>query len=247
MTGSAPGGPERGCGNDAAPYVLGALEPAEARAFMRHMRTCAVCRDEVAALTPVLDVLPSCVTRYDVRPELRRRVMHAVRSEPKLGDAPARERWRSPRRPWMPSRRSKLRRPSKLGAWLAQPRPAVAAGGALAVAVALVIVFASGSRGTQDRLIRASVGFAQLHIAGDRGELIVDHLPPAPPDRVYELWLQRGNRAPAPSTLFEVTSRGTAALGVPGEVTGITRVLVTVEPSGGSREPTTPAVIVARV
>ncbi len=108
-------------------------------------------------------------------------------------------------------------------------------------------MIASGSRGTHNRVIRASVGFAQLHIAGDRGELIVDHLPPAPPDRVYELWLQRGNGAPTPSTLFEVTSRGTAALGVPGEVTGITRVLVTVEPSGGSRVPTTPAVIVARV
>ena len=225
MTGAGPGGPERSCGNDAAPYVLGALDPAEARAFMRHMRTCAVCRDEVAALAPVLDVLPSCVPRYDVSPELRRRVMHAVRSEPKFGDAPARERWRSPRRPWR----------------------AVAAALALAIAVALVIVIASGSRGTQDRLIRASVGLAQLHIAGSRGELIVDHLPPAPPDRVYELWLQRGNGALVPSTLFEVTSRGTAALGVPGEVTGITRVLVTVEPSGGSRVPTTPAVIVARV
>lgn len=225
MTGAGPGGPERNCGNDAAPYVLGALEPAEARAFMRHMRTCAVCRDEVAALAPMLDVLPSCVPRYDVSPELRRRVMHAVRSEPKFGDAPALERWRSPRRPWR----------------------AVAAALALAVTVALVIVIASGSRGTQDRLIRASVGLAQLHIAGSRGELIVEHLPPAPPDRVYELWLQRGNGALAPSTLFEVTSRGTAALGVPGEVTGITRVLVTVEPSGGSRVPTTPAVIVARV
>jgi anti-sigma-K factor RskA len=251
MTGSAPGGPERGCGNDAAPYVLGALEPAEARAFMRHMRTCAVCRDEVAALAPVLDVLPSCVARYDVSPELRRRVMHAVRSEPKFGDAPVRERWRSPRRPSKLgaslTHTSKPRRLPKLRARLAQSRPAVAAALALAVAVALVIVIASGSRGTQDRLIRASIGLAQLHIAGDQGELIVDHLPPAPPDRVYELWLQRGNRAPAPSTLFEVTSRGTAALGVPGEVTGITRVLVTVEPSGGSREPTTPAVIVARV
>ena len=245
MTGAGPGGPERSCGNDAAPYVLGALDPAEARAFMRHMRTCAVCRDEVAALAPVLDMLPSCVPRYDVSPELRRRVMHAVRSEPKFGDAPARERWRSPRRPWRARRRSMPRRPSNLGASFAHPRAAVAA--ALALAVALVIVIASGSRGTQDRLIQASVGLAQLHIAGSRGELIVDHLPPAPPDRVYELWIQRGNGAPAPSTLFEVTSRGTAALGVPGEVTGITRVLVTVEPSGGSRVPTTPAVIVARV
>ena len=40
------------CGLDAAPYVLGALEPEEARAFVRHLERCAVCRDEVAALAP---------------------------------------------------------------------------------------------------------------------------------------------------------------------------------------------------
>jgi anti-sigma-K factor RskA len=217
------------CGNDAAPYLLGALEPAEARAFAHHMRNCAACRDEVAVLAPVLDVLPSCVPRQEVGVALRRRVMHAVRSEPKVSSAAV-------RRP---------RRPPRLS-WPALRRPAVAA--ALALAVAVVIAAGSlGSHESRARVIRASVGQAQLQIAGGRGELIVDHLPPAPPDRVYELWLQRGNRPPTPSTLFEVTSRGTAELGVPGAVTGITRVLVTVEPAGGSREPTTRAVIFARV
>jgi hypothetical protein len=42
-----------------------------------------------------------------------------------------------------------------------------------------------------------------------------------------------------------VTSRDTADVGVPGALTGITRLLVTVEPSGGSRAPTSRAVIVA--
>ena len=37
------------CGADAAAYVLGALEPEEAEAFSRHLATCVVCRDEVAA------------------------------------------------------------------------------------------------------------------------------------------------------------------------------------------------------
>ena len=46
-----------GCGHDAAPYLLGALEPGEASAFVRHLAGCAVCRDEVAALAPVLDAL----------------------------------------------------------------------------------------------------------------------------------------------------------------------------------------------
>lgn len=215
------------CGNDAAPYVLGALEPAEARAFAHHMESCAVCRDEVAALVPVLDVLPLSAPRYEVSASLRRRVMHAVRAEPKARLAPTR---RSPRRSRLPR--------------VALPRPAVIA--ALAVAIALGVVVAARPGGSPARVISASVGRAELRIAGGHGELTVDHLPPAPPDHVYELWLQRGDQTPTPSTLFAVTSRGTAVLGVPGDLSGVTRVLVTVEPSGGSRVPTTPAVIVTR-
>ena len=224
MSGPDPTARPRDCANDSAPYVLGALEPAEARVFADHMHSCAVCRDEVAALAPVLDVLPPSAPGYEVSAALRRRVMRAVRSEPKASSVP-RHRPRLPR--WT------LRRP--------------AVGVALALAVTLGVVIAAGSGGSPARLIQASVGRAQLRIAGGHGELIVDHLPPASPDRVYELWLQHGSRTPAPSTLFAVTSRGTAVLGVPGDITGVARVLVTVEPSGGARVPTTRAVIVARV
>ena len=129
--------------------------------------------------------------------------------------------------------------------------PAIA--GALVVALALAVTVVAvghgvlGAAGSRARVIMASVGSAQLRVSGGRGELIVDHLPPAPPDRIYELWLQRGARNPAPSTLFAVTSRGTADIGVPGELVGVTRVLVTIEPLGGSRAPTTAAVIAARL
>jgi anti-sigma-K factor RskA len=227
VTGSDPSARPPDCGSDAAPYVLGVLEPSEARAFVHHMQSCAVCRDEVAALVPALDVLPSCAPRYEVSPALRRRVMHAVRSEPKSGIARARR----------PPVRSRLRR-------LALTRPVLVA--ALAVVVALGVVIATRPSGSPTRVISASVGHAVLRVTDGRGELIVGHLPPAPTDRVYELWLQRGHGTPAPSTLFAVTSRGTAVLGVPGDLAGVTRVLVTVEPAGGSRVPTTRAVIVAR-
>jgi anti-sigma-K factor RskA len=227
VTGSDPRVRPPDCGNDVAPYVLGALEPAEARAFAQHVQVCAVCRDEIAALTPVLDVLPTSVPRYEVSPALRRRVMHAVRSEPKTARRPGRS-FRS----WTHSAARVL------------PRPAVAV--ALAIAVAFGLVVGARSGGSPTWMIEASVGPAELRVAGGHGELIVDHLSPAPPDRVYELWLQRGSRMPAPSTLFAVTSRGTAVVGVPGDLAGVTRVLVTVEPTGGSRVPTTRAVIVAR-
>ena len=123
---------------------------------------------------------------------------------------------------------------------------------AVAITIALGIATAAVGAGAlapggSPRVIRAAVGRAQLRITGGDSELIVDHLPPAPPHRIYELWLQRGPRMPTPSTLFAVTSQGTADLGLPGELTGVTRVLVTLEPAAGSAVPTTEPVIVARL
>ena len=242
MIGPDPTARPRDCGSDSAPYVLGALERTEAQAFADHMQSCGVCRDEVAALAPVLDVLPACAPRYDVSPALRRRVMRAVRSEPKAESVP-RRRLRLPR--WAPWRPAVATAPAFAGAL----GVVIALGVLIALGglIALGVLIAGRPSGSPARVIQASVGEAQVRIAGGHGDLIVDRLPPAPPDRVYELWLQRRGHAPAPSTLFAVTSRGTAVLGVPGEITGIARVLVTVEPSGGTRVPTTPAVIVAPV
>ncbi len=53
--------PHEVCGEDAAPYVLGALSEAEHSAFLAHIESCAVCREEVAALQVVADALPAAV------------------------------------------------------------------------------------------------------------------------------------------------------------------------------------------
>jgi anti-sigma factor RsiW len=58
---------EHDCGNEAAAYALGALEPAEAKAFARHMESCAVCRDEVAAFALVVDALPLAAPQQGLR------------------------------------------------------------------------------------------------------------------------------------------------------------------------------------
>ncbi|HUA05709.1 MAG TPA: anti-sigma factor [Solirubrobacteraceae bacterium] len=157
----------------------------------------------------------------DVSAELRRRVMRAVQAEPK--------------------RVVETRRSRRLPA-----------AGALALVGVLAVLGAAGgvelgSDGAPTRVIRASVGLARLRLSGGRGELIVTHLPPPPAGRIYQLWLQHGAAAPAPSTLFTVTARGTADLGLPGYVAGVTRVLVTVEPAGGSSAPTSLPLIVAAV
>jgi Anti-sigma-K factor rskA len=167
---------------------------------------------------------------HEVSGALRRRVMQAVEAEPRAPSPGPRPRPHLHSRPRRPSRRAVL---------------------SLAVAFAVVLVVAAARpggfipHGSGSRVIAAAVGDARLRIAGGAGELIVDHLPRTPPGRIYELWIQHGRRMPAPSTLFGVTSRGTADIGLPGELSGVTRVLVTLEPADGSAVPTTAPVIVA--
>lgn len=226
MSGRDPIVPEpRDCGLDAAPYVLGALEPDEARAFVRHLDLCAICRDEVASLASVLDTLPASAPPRPVRAAFRRRMLRAVRAEPK----------------------SRVPVPRRVAARRSAPAGWLALGLAVTAAALVVALGIPHGRGPA-RVIQASVGRASLRVdAAGHAELTVDHLPALPANRVYELWLVPRDRAPMPSTLFAVTSRGAAEIGVPVGVHGIGRLLVTVEPRGGSLAPTTRPVIVERL
>jgi anti-sigma-K factor RskA len=216
----------RECGEDAAAYVLGALEPSEADAFRAHIAECAACRDEVASYEAVTDALPADTGPSEVPRDLRRRVMREVRATPKSAPAARAYTVRAPRRFSL--------------AW---------SGGLAAVVVAVivaVVLATGGSSGT--RVIRASVGSAQLRITGGHGDLVVHRLPQLPAGRIYEMWVQRGNAAPVPTgTLFGVRAGGSAAVGVSGSLDGVSAVLVTQEPAGGTPAPTSAPVIVARV
>lgn len=217
-----------GCGLDAAAYVLNALEPDEAEAFHRHLEQCAVCRDEVGSLRDVVDALPMAAPQHPVPRGLHRRVLGAVRREP--GQAP-------------PSARASPAR------WPVAVRAAALAGGLAAIIVAVVVAVTLASGGSPGaRVVQASTGNAELRIAGGRGELIVRALPQAPTGQIYEVWLARPNHPLTPTpTLFDVTTAGQASVGIPGDLNGVSEVLVTAEPAGGTRVPTHAPVIVARV
>jgi anti-sigma-K factor RskA len=225
-----------GCGGDPAPYVLGALTDAEHDAFVIHMSSCAVCREEVAALQVVAANLPAAAPQLSAPPELKRRVMATVQQEARLRQAsastPARDRARR-----------------RTFAW----RPALAAAGVAVVALLAVIVFASGGSGTgsSTRVISAQVtptsAKASLRLNGKHAELDIADMPQLPANRVYEVWVERDGAADPTDALFTVTRAGKASVNVPGDLQHASAVMVTAEPLGGSRKPTSLPVILARL
>ncbi|MGI8572932.1 MAG: anti-sigma factor, partial [Solirubrobacteraceae bacterium] len=119
---------------------------------------------------------------------------------------------------------------------------------ALAVLGAVKLFTASPVSQSIDATVIGSSGTAQLQRSGARAELILHHFPPPPPGHVYEVWLKRAGRPPAPtSALFSVTAAGAGEVAVPGDLHGVGQVLVTPEPDGGSRAPTHTPVIVAQL
>ncbi len=217
------------CGGDAAAYVLGALELDEAEAFRRHLEQCTVCRDELEAFTGVVQALPMAAPQVSPPKSLRRRVLRAAREEPRRS---------------LPAPRRVPR------AWPA-PRMALATLGAALVAAAVVVTgIELSSAGSGGRVIQAQVsgisGTAQLRVKGNHGELIVHHLTPPPTGHVYEVWLKAPGARPVPaSVLFSVNANGAADVGLPAQLHGISLVMVTAEPRGGSPAPTHTPVIVA--
>jgi len=234
----------QGCGGNAAPYVLGALTHEEHESFSRHMESCAVCREEVAALQVVASALPAAAPQLKAPAELRRRVMSSVREDARRqASEQLSESASLPARAL--SRRAAPARPRwRLGI-------AGAALAAAAIALALVALAPSGGAGT--RVIRAQVfaarASATLSVSDGRAQLSIAGMPQAGPGRVYEVWTKRSaSGSPQPTdALFTVTAGGDASVGVPGSATGVREVLVTSEPLGGSRVPTRPAVILARL
>jgi anti-sigma-K factor RskA len=227
---------------DAAAYVLGALEPDELEPFRAHLSSCAICRDEVAALQVVADMLPAAVTQTAAPRGLRKRVLGTVYDEAQLFEAATTRGDRSA----SAARPRRARRP------LLRPLNVLGAAALLAVGV---LVGASGLGGigsskTGTRTIQAVVASsstalttAELRLHGGRAELVVAGMAPPASGQVYEVWLGRGARTQRTNALFVPTTNGSADVDVPGDLKGVTSVMVTAEPSGGSDHPTSVPVI----
>jgi anti-sigma-K factor RskA len=231
--------PDGGCG-DAALHLLGLLDDEQNEAFLEHARSCAVCRDEIGSLQAAVDVLPATVPQLSAPEHVKRLVMKVVHGEA-VPDA------RAPRR--LPGVRRWL-----APVQLTSPRPALALGAAVLVAVGVAIgaLSASSPSGATTRVVSADVTIAgaraTLHQSGGHDWLTVAGMPQPPAGRIYEVWVKRPGGSPQPtSSLFTPTKAGTASAAVPEGLSHGSEVMVTQEPAGGSQAPTSMAIIVARV
>jgi hypothetical protein len=263
-------GPDGGCG-DAAIYLLGLLDEQHAARFRAHAETCAICRDELGALRPAVDVLPASVPQLDAPAHVKRDVMAVVHAEAaRQASSTARapgasraetSRARATRRAAAPSTRwaGASRFPADIWDRLLprrarRPALALASVALLAGGVAIGALSASGSSGGPGvaRVISADVTIAgaraALHEDGGHNVLTVTGLPQPRVGHVYEVWVKHRGALPQPtSSLFAPTDSGVATVAVPSDLGAATEVMVTQEPAGGSALPTTSPVIVARV
>lgn len=211
------------CGGDAAAYVLGALTSEESGAFRAHLATCAICQDEVNSFEQVGAVLGMAAPQQQPSKALRKQVLKEVRTDAR-------------------TRKARSRHAPRYGF----SRPAFAGVMATVLAAAVIAGTQIASPGKSTRVFNATVGDAQVRLVSDRyAELVVHRLPQTRDNRIYEVWLQHSHGELAPAkALFGVTSSGDGAVDVSGSLKGIKAVLVTEEPAGGTKLPTTKPVII---
>ncbi|WP_046728962.1 anti-sigma factor [Streptomyces humi] len=240
----------------AAPYALDALEPGERRRFEKHLKDCGRCAEEVRALTEDA-VRLAWSTAAPPPVAMRDRVLAAVRATPQE-PAPGRERVPNlPPHVWGVQPPPQRRRPRPLFV----PFATATAAAALVVA-SLFAVQADRTRNQLDAERAQSREIAHVLAAPDaravgaedaqgrsigavasasEGQVVVtlSGYGALPKGRVHQLWLMRPRAQPRSLGLFEADTPLVAT----GLVKSATSLAVTVEPAGGSAQPTSQPVV----
>jgi anti-sigma-K factor RskA len=223
-----------------APYVLDAVDDIERVAFERHMAVCEACQLEVAELRSAAVRLVDDVA-VGPPPAMRERVMAATRQTrqvgPGQGVAPARAEAGATR------------------TWRRRTFLAVAAA-IVALGAAAATFTVMGNRLDQERQETAAVaevlaapdaqvsaediqggGRASVVFSESQGQavIVLDQLPEIPEEQAYQLWYI-GDEIRSAGVLGSSVDTTPVLLG---DVQGADAIALSVEPSGGSDQPTT--------
>jgi anti-sigma-K factor RskA len=223
--------------DNVALYALGALSPREAAGVAAHLQSCEECRAEYELLRPAVTAIgySAEADARTVAPSftLKTRLMKQVRStKPGGSSRPAR---------------------SAVPSW-----PALIAAACFAVAVGAGLWNASlrdrlghdESRIAQQSAVIADVtapdakrypfGHGSVVVHGRNLYIAMHALAQPPKGKVYQAWtLPKGSKRMAPSITFKPGASGETVLRLPVSANAVVAVAVSVEPAGGSKQPTT--------
>ena len=227
-------------------YALGALPEQERRELEEYLATHPERQAEVDELSSVASLLALSPPEQEPPPELRRSIMDVVEAEAQ-------------------------RPPARTRSWLAGVRELLSVKNlALAAAALLVIGLFSWNMLLQDQVqdlqgqvasLQESQETRMVALAGTGAAqqakvevMIVDHhkpvlmaegMPRAPENKTYQIWVIEGD-VPQPSGLFKPDGETVAAV-VEKPLDEDDVIAITIEPDGGSQQPTTDPMLTAKV
>jgi len=238
-------------------YALGALEPAEQFAVDEHLDECPRCRERLAEAKQVVMLLAWTPDQHDPPPSLRNNVMRRAKQLQRLDGTRDLNWWQ--------------RLNSRL--WRPMPSFALQLGGAAALVAALVLGGRTVQLQREVTMLRTQLqqqqpvfqvlqaadarlisittqrdntprGYLLLSKDGRQASLVTSALGPLPRDKTYQLWLI-GNAQPESAGVFSVAERGitTIAVQAPQPLSTYKFVGISVEPAGGSAQPTTDPIV----
>jgi len=228
-------------------YVLGALPEVERHEFEEYLGTHPARQTEIDDLLTVAGLLALSPQEQDPPPQLRRNIMSVVEAEARRPAAPMRSRF--------------------AGLWEILSLRNLTLGAAAVLVIGL-FTWNMVLRGEvqdlngevanlqdaqqESRMIAlqgsgtAQQAQAEVMVLEDHyGVLMAEDLPKAPEHRTYQIWVIDGDQ-PEPGGLFSPEGEAVAAV-VKKPLEGADAVAVTVEPEGGSPQPTTKPMMVAKL
>jgi anti-sigma-K factor RskA len=233
-------------------YVLGALTPAERRAFEAHLAGCAVCAAEVRSLTPVAAALAHAAPEASPAAPVRARLLNAVSAPPSRSMS------------WLAVAAS-MALAVALGGYAAQLRGRVsglesrlrdATLRAEAGERQMADVRRTASDAQSSLAVLIAPDLARIDLAGQaaapnatarafwsrsRGLVFTaSNLPPPPPGRAYQLWVLTRQPAPISAGMLtpDASGRVNARFDTPLDLPAPVAMAVTLEPEGGVPAPT---------
>jgi anti-sigma-K factor RskA len=223
--------------DNVALYALGALPAGEAASVVAHLKSCEECRAEYQLLRPAVTAI-GYAAEADGRTAgpsfmLKTRLMKQVRSTKPGRSAP-------------PARSAASRFPALVAAACF----AVAVGAGLWNASLRERLGRDESRIAQQSAVIADVtapdakryrfGPGSVLVRGHNLYIAMRALPQPPRGKVYQAWtLPKGSKTMAPSITFRPGASGETLIRLPVAANAVVAVAVSVEPAGGSKQPTT--------